>query len=85
MHIAFFLNWSIESKFFWKKNYFMLFYLQSYFFGEQSKFLILQFYWNKKFDHRLIYELKWKEVWISSGEVSPEKRKQSLLWIRYYK
>ena len=37
------------------KNYFILFFLQSYLFDEQSKFLILQFYWNKKFKHRFIY------------------------------
>ena len=43
-----------------KKNYFILFFLQSYFFDEQSKFLILQFYWNKKFKHRFIYDRKLK-------------------------
>ena len=34
-----------------KRNYFILFFLQSYFFDEQSKFLNLQFYSNRKFKH----------------------------------
>ena len=34
---------NIESKFCLQTNYFLLFFLQNYFFDEQSKFLILQF------------------------------------------
>ena len=40
--------------------YSILFFFQSYFFDEQSKFLSLQFYCNKKFEHRFIYERKLK-------------------------
>ena len=38
----------------------MLFFLQTYFFDEQSKFLIVQFFRNKKFEHQIIYEQKLK-------------------------
>ena len=62
MHIAL---WSILIS--WieislKKNAFILFFLQSYFFDEQSKLLIPQFYWNEKFKPRFIYERRLKSV-----------------------
>ena len=63
MHIALFIKviyFAWIQIFFEKKNYFILFFLQSYLFDEQSKFLILQFYLNKKFKHRFIYERKLK-------------------------
>ena len=60
MHIALFIKVIYWIQILFKKNYFILFFLQSYFFDEQSKFLILQFYWNKKFEHRFIYERKLK-------------------------
>ena len=50
-----------------KINYFILFFSKIYFFDEQSKFLILQFYWNKQFKNRFIYEQKSKSVQVSSG------------------
>ena len=50
----------LNPNFFEKKNYFILFFLQTYCFDEQSKFLILQFFLNKKFKRRLIYERKLK-------------------------
>ena len=57
MHIALFIKVIYWIQILLNKNiYFILFVLQSYFFDEQSKFLILQFYWNKKFKHRLTYE-----------------------------
>ena len=43
-----------------KNSYFILFFLESYFFDEQSRFLDVRFYWNKKFKHRFIYEQKLK-------------------------
>ena len=51
MHMAFFIKviYGIQI-------YFIPFFLQSYFSDEQNKFLIVQFYWNKKFKHRFIYE-----------------------------
>ena len=61
MHIALFLKVT-----YWiqnllkKKSYFILFFLESYFFDEQSKFLDVRFYWNKKVKHRFIYERKLK-------------------------
>ena len=39
-----------------ENSYFILFFLESYFFDEQSKFLDIRFYWNKKVEHRFIYE-----------------------------
>ena len=79
MHIALFIKWTIKSKFCWKKNYFILFFLQSYFFDEKSKFLILPFYWNKKFKHRFIYEWKWNKFKCHRGKVSLEKREQKFV------
>ena len=38
----------------------MLFFLQSYFFDEQNKFLFFEFYWNKKVNRLFIYERKLK-------------------------
>ena len=43
-----------------KKSYFILFFLESYYFDEQSKFLNVRFHWNKKVKHRFIYERKLK-------------------------
>ena len=43
-----------------KNSYFILFFLESYFFNEQSKFLDVRFYWNKKVKHRFIYGPKSK-------------------------
>ena len=45
----------LNPNFFEKNSYFILFFLESYFFDEQSKFLDIRFYWNKKFKHRFIY------------------------------
>ena len=49
MHIALFIKVIYWIQILLNKNYFILFFLQSHFSDEQSKFLILQFYWNKKF------------------------------------
>ena len=49
MHIALFLKGDLLNPNFIEKNsYFILFFLESYFFDEQSKFLDVRFYWNKK-------------------------------------
>ena len=62
MHIALFLKvtyiWNLN--FVQKNSYFILFFLENYFFDEQSKFLNIWFYWNKKLEHRFIYEWKLK-------------------------
>ena len=61
MHIAFFFLSDLLNPNVAEKNlYFILFFLKSYFFDEQSKFLDFRFYWNKKVKHRFIYERKWK-------------------------
>ena len=52
----------LNSNFVEKKSYFILLFLKSYFFDEQSKFLDVQFYWNKKVKHRFIDERKLKLV-----------------------
>ena len=39
-----------------KYLYFILFFLENSFFDEQSKFLDVRFYWNKKVKYRFIYE-----------------------------
>ena len=44
MHIALFLKVTLNPNFVEKKSYFMLFFLESYFFDEQSKFLDVWFY-----------------------------------------
>ena len=59
MHIALFLK-VLNPNFVEKKPYFILIFLESYFFDKQSKFLDVQFYWNKKVKHRFIYERKLK-------------------------
>ena len=46
--------------FFEKNSYFILFFLESYFFDEQSKFLDVRFYWDKKIKIRFSYERKLK-------------------------
>ena len=43
-----------------KKSYFILFFLQSYFFDEQSTFLAIRFCWNEKVKHWFIYGRKLK-------------------------
>ena len=43
-----------------KNSYFILFFLESYFFDKRSKFLDVRFYWNKEVEHRFIYERKLK-------------------------
>ena len=58
MHIALFLSDRLNPNFVDKNSYFILFFLESYFFDEQSKLLDAQFYWNKKVKHRFIYERK---------------------------
>ena len=60
MLIAFFIKVIYWIQILFEKIYFILFFLQSSFFDKQSEFLILQFYWNKKFKHRVIYERKLK-------------------------
>ena len=62
MHIALFLSDLLNPNFVEKKLYFILFFLESYFFNEQSKFLNVRFYWNKKVKNRFIYERKLKKV-----------------------
>ena len=58
------LHWCcpLNSNFVKKNSYCILFFLESYFYDEQSKFLDIRFYWNKKVKHRLIYEQKLKYV-----------------------
>ena len=60
MHIAFFLSDLLSPNFVKKNSYFILRFLESYFFDEQSKFLDVRFYWNKKVKHRFIYKRKLK-------------------------
>ena len=61
MHIALFLKVTYWFQILLKKNsYFILFFLESYFFDEESNFLDVQFYWNKKVKYRSIYERKLK-------------------------
>ena len=50
----------INQSFVEKNSYFILFFLESYFFDAQSKFLDFRFYWNKEVKHRFIYERKLK-------------------------
>ena len=38
----------------------MVFFLETYFFDKQSRFLDIRFYWNKKVKHWFIYEQKLK-------------------------
>ena len=78
----FIFKWPIKSKFCWN-SYFVLFFLKSYFFDKESKFLDVRFYWNKKVKHRFIYERRLKLVWMSSEQSFLEKRIKSLLLIRY--
>ena len=47
MHIALFIKVTYWKQILLKKNYFLLFFLHNYFFDEQSKYLILQCYWQK--------------------------------------
>ena len=59
MHITLFLKVTYWTQILFKKNsYFILFFLESYFFDEQSKFLVVRFYWNKKVKHRSVYDRK---------------------------
>ena len=61
MHIALFSKSDLFNPNLIEKNsYFILFFLESYFFDEQSKFLDVRFYWNEKVKHRFIYEWKLK-------------------------
>ena len=62
MHIALFLSDLLNQNFVEKNSYFILSFLESYFFDEQSKFLDVRFYWNKNVKHRFIYERKLKKV-----------------------
>ena len=48
----------LNSNFVEKYSYFIRFFLESYFCDEQSKFLDVRFYWNKKVKHRFIYKRK---------------------------
>ena len=59
MHIALFLKMTYQNQILFTFFY-TVFFLESYFFDEQSKFLDVRFYWNKKFKHRFIYERKLK-------------------------
>ena len=59
MHIDFKSD-LLNSNFVEKNSYFILVFLESYFFDEQSKFLVVRFYWNKKVKNRFIYERKLK-------------------------
>ena len=43
-----------------KNSYFILFFLENYFFDKQSKFLDIRLYWNQKGKHRFIYERELK-------------------------
>ena len=47
MHIALFISDLLNPNFVEKNSYFILFFLKSYFFDEQSSFLDVRFYWNK--------------------------------------
>ena len=60
MHICFIFKSLLNANFLEKNSYFILFFLESYFFDEQSEFLDVRFYWNKKVEHRFIYERKLK-------------------------
>ena len=86
MHIDLFLKSDLlNSNFVQRNSYFILFFLESYFFDEQSKLLDIRFYWNKKVKHRFIYERKLKiEISLSLIVKFPGEKK-SLLLIRYYK
>ena len=61
MHIALFLKVTYWIQILLKKIH-ILFFLESYFFDEQSKFFDVRFYWNKKVKHRFIYKRKLKWV-----------------------
>ena len=56
MHIALFLKVTYWIQILLKKIHI----LYCYFSEEQSKFLDVRFYWNKKVKHRFIYERKLK-------------------------
>ena len=58
MHIALFFSDLLNPNFVEKNSYFILLFLESYFFDKQSKFLDVRFYWNKTVKHRFIYERK---------------------------
>ena len=53
MRIALFSSELLNPNFVEKKIIFHLFFLESYFFDEQSKFLDFRFYWNKKVKRNL--------------------------------
>ena len=59
MHIALFLKVTYWIQILLKKIR-ILFFLESYFFDEQSKFFDVRFYRNKKVKNRFIYERKLK-------------------------
>ena len=60
MHIASVLSDLLNLNFVEKNSYFIQFFLESYFFDEQSKFSDVGFYWNKNVKHWFIYERKLK-------------------------
>ena len=59
-------------------SYFILFFLESYFFDEQSKFLDVRFYWNKKIKHRFIYERNLK-LSVNGVKFPGEKKKKFVI------
>ena len=72
-----------------KKIYFILFFLESYFLDEQSKFLDVRFYWNKKVKHRLInwHTNDWREkifylVFIEMQIYGPRQGSRTLPWAK---
>ena len=57
-----------------KKSYFILFFLESYFFDEQSKFLDVRFHWNKKVNS--FTNENWNKLKCHRSKVSRRKEKK---------
>ena len=55
-----------------KNSYFILFFLESYFFDEQSTFLNVQFYWNKKVKQNE----NWNEFMCHRSKLSRKKEEK---------
>ena len=62
MHISLFLSDLLNPNFVGKNSYFVLFFLKTYCFDEQSKFLDVQFYWNKKIHLRTKIEISFSDI-----------------------
>ena len=59
-----------------KNPYFILFFLESYFFDKQSKFLDVRFYWKKRFNIDSFMNENWNKFKCHQSKVSRRKKKK---------